>query len=147
MLMVSQAWATKPVPPRQGDCEHYKSQYIQYWKAYEQETGKANRTFSAEKRRQYQANAQYYRQQSGRYRALYEEKCQVRPVAPPVRNDPRPGSQNDWASSGQKCFSEQGRNGWCTRNNCEPNECYWIEPITGVKHYGLGRMPLSGWKK
>lgn len=59
-----------------------------------------------------------------------------------------PGDENRSQQVGKwKCWSGQGRNGFCIKNGCHPEECYWQNSVTGEKKYDHQPEPPGGWIK
>jgi hypothetical protein len=129
----SSAFATKPL--RYGECTHLKSQYTGYLKAYHDA-----------KARWDERKARYYYQQYRYYKGQYTQLCtgaqQYQQVKPPTR-PPEPPRRTLTLDN---CWGSDGRTGWCRRNNCEPEVCYFEDPVTKQQTWGHGRRPPGGWK-
>jgi hypothetical protein len=135
--------AMKPVPRSDGECFHLKSQYTQYWKAYQQALENSKRTRDPARRERYVQHAQYCRQQAGYFRHQYEQKCLRKPHQEPVEvREPQPSTpRGEWT-----CWSSMGRNGFCRKNGCHPQECYWLNSVTQETRYDHRPIPPGGWK-
>lgn len=138
----SNVFAKKPVPLREGECFHLKSQYTQYWKAYQQALEKSKRTRNPAKRERYVKHAHYCRQQAGYFRHEYEQKCLRQPTPAPVEVRPTqpPPPKGEWI-----CWSGMARHGYCRKNACHPKECYWENSVTKEKRYDHRDPPFGGW--
>ena len=137
------ALAKKPVPVRDGECFHLKSQYTQYWKAYQQALENSKRTRDPARRERYVQHAHYCRQQAGYFRHEYEQKCLRQPPPAPVEVRPPQSSppKGEWT-----CWSSMGRNGFCRKNGCHPQECYCWNSVTQETRYDHRPIPPGGWK-
>ena len=63
-------------------------------------------------------------------------------------SQPPPSDANRSRQAGEwKCWSNQGRQGFCIMNGCHPKECYWKNSVTGEEKYDHQPEPPGGWIK
>ena len=163
------AHAVKPVPPEESnECKKARSDYYRFKAEYDKL--RAKQKVVREQGKKYQAwynknckrkgpkpkKCQDVHSEYLRYKAEYDR---LKPQSQRIKeqalnakdwyalNCKRAPDERESVKAGEwVCRSGMGRNIFCEKNNCYPEECYWENLATGEKREEHRPAPAGGWK-